>query len=68
MAIEIDLLNILVIRVENKGYVIQADWAWFGYRGFVFGDWKFLLMAGEHLVDQDILNVVASRNQSNTPH
>jgi len=46
MAIELEWLNILMIRIGNKGYVIRADRVWFGHQGIVFIDWEFSLNGG----------------------
>jgi hypothetical protein len=46
MILEIDWLNMLVDRVENSGYIIQADQVWSVHRGtVVFINRDFFSMA-----------------------
>jgi hypothetical protein len=55
MILELHWLNMLEDRVENKGYIIQADQLWFVHRGtVVFINCKIFFMAQQRLEGQGI--------------
>jgi hypothetical protein len=65
MVIELDWLNMLVDKGENKGFVIQVDQVCFDHRipghlGIVVIDGDILFQARQPLVGQGLLIVEAS--------